>query len=120
MMLEDGEGTPERGAYETWRSLDPWHVAFMNVLSAHVRDEPEARLWFAVLEQALIDHFVLKGRDMDPEDWRMFAGGWCKAWLFRRPAEVVCEAIGIDPAWFRARLRQYADTRQAPPKVEVV
>ena len=114
-MLEDGEGTPERGPYETWRSLDPWHVAFMRVLSPHVSESPEARLWFAVLEQALVDEFVLRGRDMDPEDRRWFASGWCRKFLRSQRCAAICEAIGIEWPWFRARLAQYVEARKRGP-----
>ena len=111
MHDEHGEGPPERGPYETWRSTDPWHVAFMRILAPHVRDEPEARLWFAVLEQALVDEYVLKGRDMDPEDRRWYSGGWCRQFFRSQRCTEVCVAAGLDPQWFRSRLKLYAEAR---------
>jgi hypothetical protein len=112
MDLAEGEGTPDRGPYETWRSLDPWHVAFMRILAPHIHDQPEARLWFAVLEQALVDQYVLRGRDMDPEDQRWYSGGWCRKFLRSQRCGEICDAMGLDRIWFRRVLDQYEQARR--------
>lgn len=111
-MLEDDDVSDqpaERGAYETWRSLDPWHCALMNILASHVVDTPDARLYFAVIEQALVDGFVLKGAGMDPEDLRWYQGvGHPRRFLRSERFTAMCEACGLDATWTRECIARYA------------
>lgn len=108
---DDQDSRPEeRGPYETWRSLDPWHCGLMNILAAHVHETPEARLYFAVIEQALVDVYVLKGAGMDPEDLRWFQAGWGRRFFRTQRFTAMCEACGLDPVWTRECIARYART----------
>ncbi|MDP2322547.1 MAG: hypothetical protein Q8N51_00765 [Gammaproteobacteria bacterium] len=120
-MCDEGDGEDDspdaRGPYETWRSLDPWHCALMNILVSHVDNNPYARLWFAVIEQAVLDLYVLNGAGMDPQDLKWFRSGWCRRFLRSQRFTAICGACGLDPAWTRQCIASYArtldETRQA-------
>jgi hypothetical protein len=103
-----------RGRYETWRSIDPLHSAFMDALAAQADDTEEARLWLAVLDQALVDHFLGAGRpyNFDPEDWRWQAAGWDVRFLGSQRCRDIVELIGVDWDWFRELLDRYAAHRR--------
>jgi hypothetical protein len=104
-----------RGKYASWRLLDPLHRALMNTLAAEAHDTAETQLWLAVLDQAIIDHFLGAGRPyyFDPEDWCWQAAGWDQRFLqSQRCRDIVEGLLGLDWDWFHELLDRYAAHRR--------
>jgi hypothetical protein len=113
-VADADDGPRERGKYVTWRSLDPLHQAVMRCLAPHVTDAPEARLWLAVIEQALVDEHLGTRRhcDFDPEDRRWRDSGLDSFFLRSQRCHDVCDLAGLDWPWFRRIVDAYAAHRR--------
>jgi len=95
---------PRQGAYITWRSHNPRHVALMDRLAAQAIDNELARLWLAVIDQALVDAFILSRATK--ADFRLRRG--VRVWFYSRRFQFACDLAGIDWAWAGAAIEAYA------------
>jgi hypothetical protein len=110
---DQDDGGRERGKYATFLVWDKLHCQLMTVLRRHAGQEPESRLWLAVIEYAVADVYVLKGASMDPEDRRWYHAGMAHAFLRSARCVDVCHLAGLDPEFFRRTLKQYEAARHA-------
>ncbi|MBL8224482.1 MAG: hypothetical protein JNM50_04055 [Chromatiales bacterium] len=113
--LDEGAGErAERGKYETWRAIDPLHQQVMTVLARHAGQEAEQRLWLGVIEQALVDEFLLGSSlaEMEPAERRWHRCGYTRRFLHSAACSRVCDLAGLQPAFFRRVLRLYERARE--------